>query len=160
MAYVSRSSSRDFLEIRPDVAKTVVTEGRNLGVWIFSGPGRGWDSCGWMCIDVRIPKTTLFPYLGHLGISSGLFLHCFSLFRVSPWAPYWPLLAPIGSRVRCAHVRFVVAGTSGPLGPNLPASILQKAPYHLHHHKLRTPQLLVSSIQKGTQSLDKPRKHL
>ena len=57
MAYVSRSSSGDFLEIWPDLAKWPIWEGWNLGVWNFSGPGRGWDPSGWICIDVRTPKT-------------------------------------------------------------------------------------------------------
>ena len=73
-----------FLEIWPDLAKFGVWKGRNLAVWIFSGPGKGWDPSGWICIDVRTPKTQLFPYLGHLGISSAQFSYYLG---VPPGAP-------------------------------------------------------------------------
>ena len=61
----------------------------------------GLGSSGWIRIDVRTPKNLLFPYLGHLGVSSGLFSHIIILFGGFPWAPigpYWLLLAPIVCR--------------------------------------------------------------
>ena len=94
MIYVSRSSSGDFLEIWPDLAKSRVWEGRNLGVWIFSGVGRGWDPSGWICIDVRTPKPNYFPIWDIWGSVRAYFPILSYYLGVppgSPIGPFWPV---------------------------------------------------------------------
>ena len=111
MAYVSRSSSGDFLEIWPDLAKLRVWEGRNLAVWIFSGVRRGWDPSGWICIDVRTQKNLIISLFEPFGNQlESIFL----LLGGSPWGGLGldaALLAPIGPYLQ--HLAAVPRGSTG-----------------------------------------------
>ena len=68
-----------------------------MAVWNCSGPGRGWDPSGWICIDVRTPQNLIVSLFGPFGGQFGPIFPYYIVIWGFPLGPYWLLLAPIGS---------------------------------------------------------------